>query len=52
MLEKFFADPVPDLQRVSDVQEASARASVEAMQALGPSLPKVDPKTLYEGLRV
>jgi hypothetical protein len=25
-----------------------ARATVEAMQALGPALPKVDPKTLFD----
>jgi hypothetical protein len=30
------------------VDEASARATVEAIHALGPPLPKVDPKTLYD----
>ena len=48
VLEKFYDDLVPDLPRVPYVDEASARATVEAMQALGPPLPKVDPKTLYD----
>ena len=48
MLEKSYDDLVPDLPRVPYVDEASARATVEAMQALGPPLPKVDPKTLYD----
>jgi hypothetical protein len=48
VLEKFYDDLVPDLPRVPYVDEASARATVEAMQALGPLLPKVDPKTLYD----
>ena len=47
VLEKFYDDLVPDLPRVPYVDEASARATVEAMQALGPPLPKVDLKTLY-----
>ena len=48
VLEKFYDDLVPDLPLVPYVDEASARATVEAMQALGPPLPKVDPKTLYD----
>jgi len=48
VLEKFYDDLVPDLPRVPYVEEASARATVEAMQALGPPLPKVDLKTLYD----
>jgi len=48
VLEKFYDDLVPDLPRVPYVDEASARATVEAMQALGPPLPKVDLKTLYD----
>jgi hypothetical protein len=35
VLEKFYDDLVPDLPRVPYVEEASARATVEAMQALG-----------------
>ena len=48
VLEKFYDDLVPDLPRVPYVDEASARATVEAIQALGPPLPKVGPKTLYD----
>ena len=48
VLEKFYDDLVPDLPRVPYVDEASARATVEAMQALGPPLPKVDLKTPYD----
>jgi hypothetical protein len=44
VLEKFYDDPVPNLPRVPYVEEASARATVEAMQALGQPLLKVDPK--------
>jgi NitT/TauT family transport system substrate-binding protein len=48
VLEKFYDDLVPDLPNVPYVDEASARATVEAMQALGPPLQKVDPKTLFD----
>ena len=48
LLEKFYAELIPDLPAVPYVEEASARATVEAMQAAGPPLPKVDPKTLYD----
>jgi hypothetical protein len=39
---------VPDLPRIPYVEEASACTTVEAMQSLGPPLPKVDPKSLYD----
>ena len=48
VLEKFYDELIPDLPAVPHVEEASARATVEAMQAVGPPLPKVDPKTLYD----
>ena len=48
VLEKFYDELIPDLPAVPYVEEASARATVEAMQAVGPPLPKVDPKTLYD----
>lgn len=48
VLGKFYDDLVPDLPRIPYVDDASARATVEAMQATGPPLPKVDPKDLYD----
>jgi hypothetical protein len=46
VLEKFYDDLVPDLPHVPYVDEASAQATVEGMQAPGPPLLKVDPQTI------
>jgi ABC-type nitrate/sulfonate/bicarbonate transport system substrate-binding protein len=48
VLEKFYAELVPDLPRIPYVEEASTRATVEAMQLFGPPLPKVDVTSLYD----
>jgi len=48
VLGKFYDDLVPDLPRMPYIDEASARATVEAMQIQGPPLPKVDVKTLFD----
>ncbi len=48
VLVKFYDDLVPDLPRIPYIDEVSARATVEAMQAQGPPLPKVDVKALYD----
>jgi ABC-type nitrate/sulfonate/bicarbonate transport system substrate-binding protein len=48
VLNKFYEDLVPDLPHVPYVEDASARATVEAMQLQGPPLPKVDVKALFD----
>ena len=48
VLTKFYDDLVPDLPRIPYIDEPSARATVEAMQAQGPPLPKVDVKGLFD----
>jgi ABC-type nitrate/sulfonate/bicarbonate transport system substrate-binding protein len=48
VLAKFYDDLVPDLPRIPYIDDVSARATVEAMQAQGPPLPKVDVKSLYD----
>jgi len=48
VLAKFYDDLVPDLPRIPYVDEVSLRATIEAMQAQGPPLPKVDAKALYD----
>ena len=48
VLSKFYEDLVPDLPRIPYVDEVSARATIDAMQAQGPPLPKVDVKALYD----
>ncbi len=48
VLAKFYEDLVPDLPRIPYIDDASARATVDAMQAQGPPLPKVDVKALYD----
>jgi hypothetical protein len=48
VLAKFYDDLVPDLPRIPYIDDVSARATVEAMQAQGPPLPKVDVKALYD----
>lgn len=48
VLEKFYQELAPDLPRIPYVEESSTRATVEAMQVLGPPLPKVDVTSLYD----
>jgi len=48
VLAKFYDDLVPDLPRIPYIDDVSARATVDAMQAQGPPLPKVDVKALYD----
>jgi hypothetical protein len=48
VLNKFYDDLVPDLPRMPYIEEASARATVDAMQLQGPPLPKVEIKTLFD----
>ena len=48
VLGKFYDDLIPDLPRMPYVEDASTRATLEAMQIQGPPLSKVDPKTLYD----
>lgn len=48
VLSKFYDDLVPDLPRMPYIDEASAQATVEAMQLQGPPLPKVDVKALFD----
>jgi NitT/TauT family transport system substrate-binding protein len=48
VLTKFYDDLVPDLPRIPYIDDTSARATVDAMQAQGPPLPKVDVKALYD----
>ena len=48
VLAKFYDDLVPDLPRIPYIDEASLRATLDAMQAQGPPLPKVDMKSLYD----
>jgi NitT/TauT family transport system substrate-binding protein len=48
VLNKFYDDLVPDLPRIPYIDDVSARATVEAMQAQGPPLPKVDVKALFD----
>ena len=48
VLAKFYDDLVPDLPRIPYIDEASLRATLDAMQQQGPPLPKVDMKSLYD----
>lgn len=48
VLTKFYEDLVPDLPHIPYIDDVSARATLEAMQAQGPALPKVDVKGLYD----
>jgi len=48
VLAKFYDDLVPDLPRIPYIDDTSARATIDAMQAQGPPLPKVDVKGLYD----
>ena len=48
ILIKFYEEMAPDLPRVPYVDETSARATIEAMQAQGPPLPQVDVKGIFD----
>ena len=48
VLAKFYDDLVPDLPRMPYIDEASLRATLDAMQQQGPPLPKVEMKSLYD----
>ena len=48
VLTKFYNDLVPDLPRIPYIDEVSARATIDAMQAQGPPLPRVDVKSLHD----
>jgi hypothetical protein len=48
VLTKFYDDLVPDLPRMPYIDEASLRATLDAMQQQGPPLPKVEMKSLYD----
>ena len=48
VLGKYYEELIRSLPRIPYVEEASVRATLEAMQTQGPPLPKVDPKTLYD----
>jgi ABC-type nitrate/sulfonate/bicarbonate transport system substrate-binding protein len=48
ILNKFYDEMAPDLPRLPYVDEGSARATIDAMQAQGPPLPKVDVKNIYD----
>jgi NitT/TauT family transport system substrate-binding protein len=48
ILAKFYDELTPDLPRMPYIDEASARATVDAMQSQGPPLPKVDVKALFD----
>ena len=48
ILNKFYEEMAPDLPRIPYVDEGSARATIEAVQAQGPPLPKVDVKSIFD----
>ena len=48
VLGKYYEELIQSLPRIPYIEEASIRATVEAMQNQGPPLPKVDPKALYD----
>ncbi len=48
ILNKFYEEMAPDLPRIPYIDETSARATIDAMQAQGPPLPKVDVKTIFD----
>jgi ABC-type nitrate/sulfonate/bicarbonate transport system substrate-binding protein len=48
VLEKYYEELIGSLPRIPYIEEASLRATVEAMQNQGPPLPKVEPKTLFD----
>jgi NitT/TauT family transport system substrate-binding protein len=48
VLGKYYTELVESLPRIPYVEEASALATVEAMQQQGPPLPKIDARTIYD----
>jgi NitT/TauT family transport system substrate-binding protein len=48
ILNKFYDEMASDLPRIPYVDEGSARATIDAMQAQGPALPKVDVKGIFD----
>jgi NitT/TauT family transport system substrate-binding protein len=48
ILNKFYDEMAADLPRIPYVDEVSARATIDAMQAQGPPLPKVDVKGIFD----
>jgi ABC-type nitrate/sulfonate/bicarbonate transport system substrate-binding protein len=48
ILNKFYEEMAPDLPRIPYVDEASTRATIDAMQAQGPPLPKVEVKSIFD----
>lgn len=48
VLNKFYDEMGGDLPRIPYVDETSLKATVDAMQAQGPALPKVDQKALFD----
>ena len=48
ILNKFYDEMTADLPRVPYLDEASARATIDAMQAQGPPLPRVDVKAIVD----
>ena len=48
VLAKYYEELIRSLPRIPYIEEASARATVEAMQSQGPPLSKVDPKAIYD----
>jgi NitT/TauT family transport system substrate-binding protein len=48
ILNKFYEEMAPDLPRIPYIDETSARATIDAMQAQGPPLPKVDAKSIFD----
>ena len=48
ILNKFYDEMASDLPRIPYVDEASTRATIDAMQSQGPPLPKVDAKGIVD----
>jgi ABC-type nitrate/sulfonate/bicarbonate transport system substrate-binding protein len=48
VLAQYYEELIRSLPRIPYIEEASARATVEAMQSQGPPLPKVEPKAIYD----
>src|ERR1043166_2460582 len=48
VLGKYYEELIRSLPRIPYIEDASVRATVEAMQTQGPRLPKVDTNSLYD----
>ena len=48
ILNKFYDEMASDLPRIPYVDDASTRATIDAMQSQGPPLPKVDAKGIVD----